>query len=312
MSCSPYQCNDTRLDEILRAEGVWRHGVADADPVDERAVAQMDAWLSAGRHGGMEYMERYADVRSDPSKLLSGAKSIISCAFPYRASRRRDASLPYIALYAMGRDYHTVIRQRLTRAAMRIESEFGGATRVCVDTAPLRERYWAAKAGLGFVGLNNQLIIPGAGSYFFLGEIVTTHHFAPSRQCDTTSCGECRRCIDACPGKALDGHGAVDARRCISYLTIEHRGDIPPLSGINNKLYGCDECQTACPHNAHAPSTDIPEFEPSDELLSLTLDDALALDQERFSKLFSKSAIKRTKLSGWLRNAAEIKRYHTK
>lgn len=305
MNSSPSRCDELPADIFAKA-GVAKFGVADVAPVDDEAVGWMARWLSEGRNADMDYMARYSDVRANPELLLPDAKSIISCAFPYFTPRQRNSPSPHIAMYALGLDYHTVIRRRLTHVARYIEETFGGATRICVDTAPIRERYWAVKAGLGFIGLNNQLIIPGAGAYFFLAEILTTHRFTPSAPC-TLSCGECRRCLKACPGKALDENGAVDARKCLSYLSIEHRGELPPDFGRHNKLYGCDDCLSVCPHNAMPMPSDIAEFSPAESVLSLSLDDVMSLSPEGFSALFSKSAIKRTKLSGLQRNAAAIK-----
>lgn len=269
-------------------------GTSDAD----RKV--MDRWLADGRHGEMSYMERYNDLRSDPRLLLEGAKTVICCAFDYRQPVRH----PLFADYALGLDYHEVIRQRLNAAAAEITRQWGGETRICVDTAPIRERYWAAASGLGFIGLNGQLIVDGIGSKVFLAEILWTGVVAPDTPAGQQSCELCGACVKACPGKALDGRCGVDARRCLSYLTIEYRGPLPEGLTLDGRIYGCDICQDVCPHNRNkVTATSIAEFTPSSELQSLTTDDILRMVPQDFNRVFRHSAVKRTKLSGLLRNA---------
>lgn len=291
--------DSARLDALLTAAGAYRWGIAAAEPVDESAASLYLDWIAAGKHGEMGYLDRYHDVRRDPRLLLDGAvaRSVIVAAFNYY--HPATARLP-IARYARALDYHEVVRDRLRAVAEAITAETGASCRVTVDTAPLRERYMAVKAGLGFVGLNNLLIIPGAGSYFFLGEIITDSELPISQPC-AMSCGDCGRCVERCPGRALDGRGGIDARRCLSYLTIEYRGDTLPVESVP-VLYGCDACQLACPHNAAPPVTEIPEFQPSEVVLSLTRDDIAGMTQQEFSRIFRHSAVKRTKLSGLLRN----------
>lgn len=295
---------EAQMREALRDAGAFKVGIASVgDGVDPEAVGIYESWIERGKHGDMTYLASHAPLRRDPRLLLEGARSIICCAFNY-FTPLPPAPLRW-ARYALGDDYHEVIRRRLTVVADWISATTGADCRVCVDTAPLRERYWAQRAGLGFIGLNNQLIIPGAGSRFLLGEILTTLPLAPSEAC-TKSCGECRRCIERCPGRALDGRGGIDARRCLSYLTIEYRGPLPDGLDLDDRIYGCDECQDVCPHNAASPTTGIPEFAPRPQILALTAADILRLDQSGFSTLFRHSAIKRTKLTGLQRTATRI------
>ena len=251
-------------------------------------------------------MERYAEVRHDPRLLLDGAESIIVAAFNYYTPANHggavagsSAPLKW-ARYALGRDYHEEIRERLSAVAGEITSITGAQCRVTVDTAPLRERYWAVEAGLGFIGVNNQLIIPGTGSWVLLGEIITTLPLDADEPC-RLSCDGCMRCVKACPGRALDGHGGMDAGRCMSYLTIEFRGEGP--IGCGDRIYGCDICQEVCPHNSCSSPSKIPAFTPRESILSLTHDDILTMEQGEFSRIFTHSAIKRTKLAGLRRNA---------
>jgi len=248
----------------------------------------------------MEYMERYREVRNDPRQLLEGAKSILCCAFPY--AQADDRRSPLICDYAVGDDYHEVLRKRLSAVAGLMEqSEPGSKTRICIDTAPIRERYWAARAGIGFIGLNNQLIVPGIGSKVFLAEILWSAE-ADYGEAQTGDCGRCGACVKACPGQALDGSGGIDCNRCLSYLTIEHRGELPDDLCLPGRIYGCDICQDVCPHNRHTAKA-LPEFECRDSIMTLDLARISAITQPEFSAIFTHSAVKRAKLAGLKRNA---------
>lgn len=308
------------IKELLAGAGVYHSAIAEVSPVDAAAVEAYRAWIASGMHGSMTYLEKYDDLRSDPRLLLEGARSVVSCAFSYfwggnggcsgkHLYKEMDGKLVW-AEYALGDDYHDVVRARLSAVAQTITERTGAECRVCVDTAPLRERYWAVKSGLGFIGLNNQLIIPGAGSRFFLGEILTTLDLEPDRQSGPVSCEGCGKCVAACPGKALraDGDGRVrlDARRCLSYLTIELRGELPEDVRLGRHIYGCDECQRVCPHNRMSPLSEIEEFRPRKEILELSAQRIAEMSQEEFSSIFRRSAIKRAKLAGLQRNALRI------
>lgn len=292
--------------KLVLEAGAVATGIAKARPVDQEAEDLYQSWINAGRHGEMEYMERYAEVRHDPRLLLDGAESIIVAAFNYYTPANHGGAVAggsgplKWARYALGRDYHEEIRERLSAVAGEITALTGAQCRVTVDTAPLRERYWAVEAGLGFIGVNNQLIIPGTGSWVLLGEIITTLPLEADEPC-RLSCDGCMRCVKACPGRALDGHGGMDAGRCMSYLTIEYRGEGP--IGCGDRIYGCDICQEVCPHNSCASPSEISAFAPRESILSLTRDDILTMEQGEFSRIFTHSAIKRTKLAGLRRNA---------
>lgn len=291
--------------EFFTDTGVVRHRVALLEPVDPEAAERYDRFISQGRHGQMAYLERYDEVRRDPRLLLEGARSIVCCAIPYPAPQPGCQ----VAAYALGDDYHEVIRRRLQSAVEKIRQTYGGETRVCIDTAPLRERYWAERSGLGYVLLNNHLYIPGLGTYFFLAEILSTAELPCDQPAATLSpCLGCGRCLRACPAKALSGDGSCDASRCLSYLTIEYRGDFPESTNLHGRLYGCDICAQACPLNAHRQSDlpILPELQPRPEVAALTSDAALRLDQTAFSALFRNSPIKRTKLAGLRRNANSL------
>lgn len=292
--------------KLVLDAGAVATGIAKARQVTPEAEELYQTWIADGRHGGMEYMERYAEVRRDPRMLLDGAESVIVAAFNYYTPKNHGDSVAGSsaplkwARYALGRDYHEEIRDRLSAVAGEITALTGAQCRVTVDTAPLRERYWAVEAGIGFIGINNQLIVPGAGSWVLLGEIITTLPLEADEPC-RLSCDGCMKCVKACPGRALDGRGGMDAGRCMSYLTIEYRGEGP--IGCGDRIYGCDICQEVCPHNSCSCPSEIPAFAPRESILSLTRDDILSMEQGEFSRIFTHSAIKRTKLVGLRRNA---------
>lgn len=305
MNSSPCLCHSGHLRLLSEGLGIAALGVARVEPVGQSAADSYRRWIADGRHGSMAYLDRYHDIRTNPELLLPGARSIIVAAFNYYPRRFQRPDAPQFAYYAYGRDYHDVVHGRLNTLADRIRASAGGEFRVCVDTAPLFERYWAVKAGIGVRGLNSQLIIPGKGSYFFLGEILTTLDITPDSPA-TGGCGSCGACIKACPAKAINGDGTIDARKCLSYLTIEHRGELPQGTALGNHVYGCDECQKSCPHNRHACATDIDEFAPSEAFLSLDREKILNMTDDDFRAIFRHSAVKRTKLTGLIRNAGRL------
>ena len=246
----------------------------------------------------MTYLEKYADVRRNPALLLEGARTIVSCAFSYA---RREHH-PNIADYALGRDYHDVVRQRLESLASYLRAAGGGITRVCVDTAPLRERYWAVECGVGYIGRNNYLIVPGRGASCVLGEVLWTGTLPADRPC-ALQCSGCGACVRACPTGALHSDGTIDARRCLSYLTIEHRGELPEGIRLGSHICGCDECRRACRECDDTEPTAIAEFEASPRLMALNREAMARLSEEDYREIFRGSSLRRCKLEGIRRNA---------
>lgn len=314
----------SRIKQKASQIGFSACGIAKAEPVESEALL-FDKWIADGCHAGMKYLENHRDIRLNPDGLVPGAQSVISVALNYYPAVRQTADQPRIAYYAYGEDYHTVVKGKLRQlwqavteeilpsaaplethflptGAASIPSDASPAARFFTDSAPLLERYWAWKAGLGFIGKNTHLILPGQGSFFFLGEIVTTLAVDRYDRPQKNRCGTCTRCLDACPTAALRAH-RLDASRCVSYLTIEHKGEIPPAlaARLGNRLYGCDTCQLVCPWNRFARPTSEKAFEPNPDLLALGKNDLRTLTREEYNRIFAHSAVKRAKYEGLLR-----------
>ncbi len=308
--------------------GLAAIGVADTDLT--RAEAALEAWLAAGHHGAMDYMARHGRKRSRPADLLPGTLRVITARLPYLAPGAKpaaevlaDGEAAYISRYALGRDYHKLFRQRLQRLAQRLSEAFGPfGYRVFTDSAPVLEVALAEKSGLGWIGKHSLLLDREAGSYFFLGEIYTDLPL-PLTATVSAHCGTCRACLETCPTGAILAEGVVDARRCISYLTIELSGSIPeelrPLMG--NRIYGCDDCQINCPWNRGAPgmgppgpvapatlhacaSSDEPDFAIRHGLDRASLVELFAWSEEDFQRRMAGSAIYRIGFERWQRNLA--------
>lgn len=284
-------------------------GMAQVAIADSEALF-VDQWIAEGCQAGMKYMENYRDVRLNPAGLVEGARSVISVALNYYPKVRQEPDAPRISYYAYGEDYHTVVKEKL-RLLWQFISGITGAdlsARIFTDSAPILERYWAWKAGLGWIGKNTNLIIPGKGSFFFLGEIVTTlelDYDTPQK----SRCGLCTRCLDACPTGALERPRRLNAAKCLSYLTIEHKGEIPGrlASCLGNRIYGCDTCQDVCPWNRFAVPTSVEAFYPNPALLSLKKEDLQDFSREEYNRIFARSAVKRAKYEGLMRTINQIK-----
>jgi epoxyqueuosine reductase len=287
--------------QISEQLGFYTFGIVRLRAVDEVTKEYYHHWLRNGYNAGMSYLANYEDKRMDPRLLMPEAKTMICLAMSYVPDPSLSLSTDgyQFAAYALGKDYHDVLKQRMDTLAERLGLE---TYRVFCDTAPILERYWAQQAGLGWIGRNRQLIIPGAGSMFFLGEIMTD---AESDVYDTpmlSHCGTCSRCIDACPTKALGAD--FDANLCLSYQTIENRGEIPSdiIDKMGDCIYGCDRCQKACPHNKYAVPTTVEDFHPSSAMQAMKRMDWHNLTVDQYRILFKGSAVKRAKYDGLMRN----------
>lgn len=303
MTMSPEELREAVRSTALEC-GAVKVGFARCEPVEDDAWSAYERFVGEGRHGAMGYMANHMEIRRDPALLLEGAEAqaIVVCAFPYFTAGEEPETDARFALYARGKDYHHVLKSRLSAVTALLESA-GYASRVCVDSAPLMERYWAVKAGVGFRGVNSQLIVDGAGSYVFLGSIVTSAPLEPDAPC-TERCKGCGMCVKACPTGAIGADGSFDARKCLSYLTIEYRGELPDRLPLGKRVYGCDSCQLCCPHNVDAKPTSIDEFHPDEEIVALTRAQIASLTRPEFAALFARSAVKRLRLDGLKRNAA--------
>ncbi|MCB9316272.1 MAG: tRNA epoxyqueuosine(34) reductase QueG [Lewinellaceae bacterium] len=300
--------------ERIRAEahrlGFEFVGFARAERLDAEA-RRLEAWLQQGAHGKMTYMENHFDLRIDPTQLVPGAKTVICLTFNYHnPDKQEDTEAPKISQYAYGEDYHFVVKDRLKTLLAYMQAEIGAINGRCfVDSAPVLEREWARRAGIGWNGRHTLTIHPRRGSYFFLAEIICDlelEYDDPIRD----HCGTCRRCIDACPTEAISPEGYfLDASKCISYLTIELRDEIPSSfkSQMDNWMFGCDVCQEVCPWNRFAERHEEPAFEPHPDLLGMDRRDWLELTEEVFGKIFRKSAVKRVKYAGLERNINFLK-----
>lgn len=291
-----------RILEIALKQGFSAFGVARCHAVSPGAAARSRLWLDTGMNGCLDYMERYPDLRLDPSALLEGCRSVVVMAASYYFNECQSYSDARVARYARGDDYHEVLR-RLASPITDFLASQGHTSRICVDTAPIPERYWAVEAGVGFIGRNGCLIVPGIGSYCFLTLLLTDAPLEPDEPC-SGSCAGCGACLKACPSGALQSDGLIDCRRCLSCLTIEYRGDFPDDFNTGGRVFGCDTCQDVCPHNRNIPESLISEFRMRDAVRDLTIDRILEMEQPEFSSIFTHSAVKRTKLAGLRRNAA--------
>lgn len=289
--------------------GFMSCGISKAEYLADVAP-QLEAWLAKNNQGQMSYMANHFDKRLDPTKLVPGAKSVISLAYNYYPAKDLGNDGSYkIAKYAYGEDYHFVIKDKLKEFFAALEEEIGAIEgRVFTDSAPVMERQWAEKSGLGWLGKNSLLLTKQKGSFFFLAEIIldlALDYDTPI----TNHCGSCTACIDACPTEAITEAGVVNGSQCISYFTIELKDELPTsVKGkFENWVFGCDICQDVCPWNRFSVAHSEPRFNPHTELESMTKNDWQEITQDVFSKIFKKSAVKRTKLSGLKRNIEFLK-----
>ena len=281
-------------------------GIAQATALEEES-AHVEQWLESDCEGEMGYLTRNKEKRYDPRLLVEGTKSIVTVLYNYYPKQRiGDSDKFKIAKYAYGADYHDVLKRKMRQLLEGIEAQTGKleGTRLFVDSAPVLDRAWAVRCGLGFIGKNTTLIHPKKGSFFFIGHLFLPIELEGTGKPLTNRCGRCTKCLDACPSGALEAPFHIDARKCISYLTIEYKGS---LAGIDPKtfngwMYGCDICQDVCPYNRFALPNREPEFQPSERLIAMHDEDWKSLSKEDFDALFKHSAVQRAGYEGLKRN----------
>jgi epoxyqueuosine reductase len=280
-------------------------GIAKAMRLDEDA-RRLESWLNQGRHGTMHYMENHFDLRIDPTRLVPGARSVITLLMNYFPAREQPAGVPRVARYAYGDDYHEVIRSKLKTLLAAIRQEIGEVEgRGFVDSAPVLERSWAVRSGLGWVGKNGNLLHRQAGSFFFIATLIVDLPLDYDDPFAGDYCGTCRRCIDACPTGAILDDKVVDGSKCISYFTIELKDQLIPdqmKDKFEDWVFGCDTCQDVCPWNRFSKATTEAAFTPLPAILNFSTADWEELTEERFKEIFRKSAISRTRFAGLRRN----------
>lgn len=269
-------------------------------------AARLEKWLADGHHGTMNYMANHFDKRVDPTKLVPGAKSVISLSYNYYTTQKQDdPEAPKLSMYAYGKDYHKVVKDKLFLLVDDIREKAGQINGRCfVDSAPVLERDWAKRSGLGWVGKNTLLLSKKKGSYFFLAEIISDIELIYDTPV-SDHCGTCTKCIDACPTDAISEKGYIlDASRCISYLTIERRGELPAeyQEHMDGWMFGCDICQEVCPWNRFSVRHTEPAFEPQEELMTKKKNEWLDITEEVFNRLFYDTAVQRTRYTGLKRN----------
>ncbi|MFT7464925.1 MAG: epoxyqueuosine reductase [Pseudohongiellaceae bacterium] len=291
------------LRQLFADQGFAAVGFTHAGPLDD----QLSPWVASGQHASMDYLARDPALRADPTFMLPEARSVICVAAAYPASDGTG----HIAGYARGEDYHRTMKAALREAVAQLPRLLGyePATRVCVDTAPLLERALAARAGLGWIGRNTLLLNEKLGPWALLGEVLTDLEIAPDEP-RNDHCGSCTACVEACPTGALDGERHLDARACLSYWTIEHRGEIPEswAKAADYRVFGCDDCLSACPYPQQTPELASPgPYVPRGDLVSPTLDELEARATESFRKHFSTTPVERARRRGLLRNIAMVR-----
>ena len=279
-------------------------GVAKAGFLEEEAP-RLENWLNQNMHGEMHYMENHFDKRLDPTKLVDGAKSVVSLMLNYYTKEEQNSDAPKISKYAYGQDYHFIIKDKLKDLLRFIQENIGEVGgRVFVDSAPVLDKTWAQKSGLGWVGKNANLINKQQGSFFFIAELIIDLELEYDNPFQNDFCGTCTKCIDACPTEAIEKPFVVNGSKCISYFTIELKDALPPeyKNKFDDWMFGCDVCQDVCPWNRFSLQHNVKEFNPHPELIKMDKQQWTEMTKEVFQEIFRKSAVKRTKFEGLKRN----------
>lgn len=284
--------------------GFMSVGIAKAEFLEEEAP-KLEYWLKQNYHGEMRYMENHFDMRLDPRKLVDGAKSVISLSYNYYTEKKLYNDAPKLAKYAFGEDYHVVVKDKLRLLLQKINEEIGEVSaRVFVDSAPILERTWANKSGIGWIGKHSLLINKQHGSFFFLAEIILDLELEYDAPFETNHCGTCTACIDACPTNAIVENKVIDGSKCISYFTIELKDALPTAyqHQMEDWMFGCDICQDICPWNRFSTPHNEPRFMPKEKTLSMNRKEWKEITEDIFNEIFKGSAVKRTKYAGLKRN----------
>ena len=297
--------------KILLSSGAQAVGFAKAGEIDIFVHEAYKDWIQKGWHGEMGYLERHIPLRQHTDNVLRGAKTVISLAFSYAPQEYRPSDLPTIASYAYGKDYHVVLREILKPLVKNFKQNYGGDWRICIDSAPIAERYWAIKSGIGKRGINGAVIVDECGSLCFLAEILTTLEINPDTPSDEW-CDKCGRCVQTCPGKAIKGDGTINASKCINYLTIDKKGDFTQkekeiLVTGTGYIYGCDKCLRICHHNNEKKFEPKPIFPQLEEILTLTAEKLGVMDEENFKRYFSNSPFLYAGFQRLQRNVCQLK-----
>lgn len=304
--------NKEKYSNFIKTEakrlGFLSCGISKAGFLEEEAP-RLESWLNKNHHGEMKYMENHFDKRLNPTLLVDDAKSVISLLLNYYPSETQNSASYKISKYAYGQDYHFVIKEKLKELLNAIQTEIGEVSgRAFVDSAPVLDKAWAAKSGLGWIGKNSNLLTQQIGSFYFIAELIVDLELEYDHA-TTDHCGTCTACIDACPTEAIVAPYVVDGSKCISYFTIELKENIPlDMKGkMDEWMFGCDVCQDVCPWNKFSKAHNEPLFNPNPELLSFTKKDWEEITEDTFKKVFKNSAVKRTKLEGLQRNIKFLK-----
>lgn len=304
------ESNTRHIKDIARQLGFDYCGIAKAELLSEDA-RRLENWLKLGYHGSMHYMENYFDLRVNPSRIVPGAKSVITLLKNYYPAQHQSPGIPGISKYAYGNDYHDVIRDQLRTFLARLKESIGQIDgRGFIDSAPVLERSWATKSGLGWIGKNGNLLTRQSGSFFFIATLIVDVELLYDDPFAKDYCGSCRRCIEACPTEAIMENKVINGSQCISYFTIELKDEIIPadMQGrFKNWMFGCDICQDVCPWNRFSKPNEEPAFTPLQEVLQFSFKDWEELAEDSFKKIFRHSPIKRSKYKGIVRNLKFIK-----
>jgi epoxyqueuosine reductase len=308
LSNTPYYTQQVK--SFARNLGFDYCGIARVQKLDDDA-RRLENWLNKGYQGAMQYMENFFDLRVDPSKLVPGAKSVITLMINYFPSKEQSEQAPKVSKYAYGKDYHEVIRKKLNLFLSLINEHIGEVHgRGFVDSAPVLERSWAQRSGLGWIGKNGNLLTKQQGSFFFIATLIVDMELEYDDPFAKDYCGTCRKCIDACPTDAILENKVVDGSRCISYFTIELKDMLIPVDmegKFDGWMFGCDTCQDVCPWNRFANAANEREFTPIEEILNFSSDDWGALTEDSFKKIFRHSPLRRAKFEGIQRNLKFLK-----